>query len=149
MRHTPAPSRSVGIDVVRVIAIVAIVAGHAWTRDRSALVLSLAGSVLISAGLILCAEAVAPKLPQAAAVWVSRCAMAGLSVVLVHPLFLWASRPWPAFVLGLLIPGAIGLIALRTPISPWVTGQDRLDGPDRSSPPATSAWTRGDAGGAA
>lgn len=38
MRHTPAPSRSVGIDVVRVIAIVAIVAGHAWTRVRSALV---------------------------------------------------------------------------------------------------------------
>lgn len=31
-------SRSVGVDTVRVIAIVAIVAGHAWTRDRSALV---------------------------------------------------------------------------------------------------------------
>ena len=51
-------------------------------------VLSLATSVLISAGLILCANTISMKFPAAAAVWVSRCAMADLTVVLRHPLSL-------------------------------------------------------------
>lgn len=99
-------------------------------------VMSLVVSLLISAGLILCTDAFAVRLPHAVAAWVTQCALAGLTVVLAHPLFLWAPRPWPAFVLGILIPGIIGMIALRTPLSPWITGQDRLT---RTGPPCVPA----------
>lgn len=102
-------------------------------------VMSLVVSLLISAGLILCTDAFAVRLPHAVAAWVTQCALAGLTVVLAHPLFLWAPRPWPAFVLGILIPGIIGMIALRTPLSPWITGQDRLTRTGPPCVPATSA----------
>lgn len=85
-------------------------------------VLSLAVSAAISTGLILVAESVVR--PGRFSRLCTVLALPLLTVVLMHPIFLWT--PWPpaaTFAVGVLIPLAIGLLAMRTRAAPWFTGQ--------------------------
>lgn len=85
-------------------------------------VLSLLVSAAISIGLILLAESVVH--PGRFSQLCTLLALPLLTVVLMHPIFLWT--PWPGWltsVAALLAPLLVGLVALRTPLSPWLTGQ--------------------------
>lgn len=96
--------------------------------DYGTPVVSLLVSVAISFGMILVAESlVRPGMfPQVCTLL----ALPLLTVVLLHPVVLWTTWPDPvAFAVGMLVPLAIGLVALRTPLSPWLTGQERLRRP--------------------
>lgn len=87
--------------------------------------LSAIASAAISIGLILVAETVVR--PGAFSKICTLLALPLLTVVLLHPLVLWLGVPSSAqFALGILVPLAIGLAALRTPLSPWITGQNRM-----------------------
>ncbi|MBO9625287.1 MAG: acyltransferase [Microbacterium sp.] len=87
--------------------------------------LSTIASAAISIGLILVAESVVR--PGRFSKVCTLLALPLLTVVLLHPLVLWlGAPPWAQFVLGILVPLAIGLAALRTPLSPWLTGQSRM-----------------------
>jgi fucose 4-O-acetylase-like acetyltransferase len=90
--------------------------------------LSLIASAAISTGLILLAEGVVR--PGRFSQVCTLLALPLLTFVLLHPVFLWT--PWPAgptFAAAMLVPLVIGLVALRTPLSPWLTGQARLRRP--------------------
>lgn len=89
--------------------------------------LSTIASSAISIGLILLAESVVR--PGRFSKVCTLLALPLLTVVLLHPLVLWLGVPsWAQFVLGIVVPLAIGLAALRTPLAPWVTGQNRMVG---------------------
>lgn len=93
--------------------------------DNGTPVVSTLASSAISIGLILLAEGI---------VWPGRfsractlLALPLLTVVLLHPLVLWLDvSPWAQFGIGLVVPLVLGLAALRTPLSPWITGQERV-----------------------
>lgn len=85
----------------------------------------MATAALISIGLILVAESLVR--PGRLSQVISLLALPLLAVVLAHPVFLWIPGPlWLKFMLGLLVPLVVGLIALWTPLAPWVTGQRRM-----------------------
>lgn len=93
--------------------------------DDGTPVLSLIASSAISVGMLLTAESLVR--PGGFSKICSLLALPLLTVVLLHPLVLWLHVPnWVMFALGILVPLAIGLVALRTPLSPWVTGQNRI-----------------------
>lgn len=124
--RTPLP-----IGIISVVMGAAIVA-VGWAPpldiklgDDSTPVLSVIASGAISIGMILTAEALVRP-----GVFSRACTMLALpllTVVLLHPLVLWLPiDPWARFAIGLLVPLVIGLAALRTPLAPWLTGQNRL-----------------------
>ncbi|PRB12784.1 MULTISPECIES: acyltransferase [unclassified Microbacterium] len=94
--------------------------------DGTPAVSALASSA-IAIGLILVAESVVR--PGRFSRACTLLALPLLTVVLLHPLVLWlGAPPWAQFALGILVPLALGLVALRTPLSPWITGQTRVRG---------------------
>jgi hypothetical protein len=96
--------------------------------DYGTPVVSLLVSVAISFGMILVAESLVR--PGRFSQVCTLLALPLLTVVLLHPVVLWTTWPDPvAFAVGMLVPLAIGLVALRTPLSPWLTGQERLRRP--------------------
>ena len=85
-------------------------------------VLSLLVSAAISIGLILLAESIVR--PGRFSQLCTLLALPLLTVVLMHPIFLWTPWPgWLTFIAAMLVPLLVGLMALRTPASPWLTGQ--------------------------
>ena len=85
-------------------------------------VLSLLVSAAISIGLILLAESAVR--PGRFSRWCTLLALPLLTVELLHPIFLWTAWPgWLTFLAAMIIPLLVGLVALRTPASPWLTGQ--------------------------
>lgn len=91
--------------------------------DDGTPILSALASGAISIGLILAAEAIVRPGPFSRLC--TLLALPLLTVVLLHPLVLWLGIPsWAQFVIGMLVPLALGLAALRTPLSPWITGQE-------------------------
>lgn len=95
--------------------------------------LSVFVAVAISFGLILVAEAVFRHLrPRVhhAATGLSRAAFV---VVLAHPLVLWILLKFApgvpnalVFAVTLTVPWAVGLVAVRSPTAPWLTGGGRV-----------------------
>ena len=89
-------------------------------------VVSLAVAVAISFGLVLIAETLFLRVPDSVNRATSTLASAGFVVVLLHPLIIWAVDgrlgTWTLFLLALLVPFLVGLTALRTPASGWLTG---------------------------
>lgn len=93
--------------------------------DYGTPVVSLLVSVAISIGLILVAESLVH--PGAFSRLCTLLALPLLTVVLLHPVVLWTTWPDPAaFAMAMLVPLALGILALRTPLAPWLTGQQRL-----------------------
>jgi fucose 4-O-acetylase-like acetyltransferase len=85
-------------------------------------VLSLLVAAAISIGMILIAESVVR--PGRFSQLCTLLALPLLTVVLMHPIFLWTPWPdWLTFIAAMLVPLLVGLVALRTPASPWLTGQ--------------------------
>jgi len=104
-------------------------------------VVSVLTASAISFALILLAESLFARLAASRHValnwWLNagatRLAYAGLAVVLLHPLVLWLMLrfappvpTWFVFVVTLTVPWLIGLAALCTPASPWLTGVARV-----------------------
>lgn len=117
---TAALAAGVVLVATRVAAPVDIKVG-----DDGTPVLSLIASSAISIGLLLIAESLVR--PGSFSKICTLLALPLLTVVLLHPLVLWLHVPnGVMFVLGILVPLAIGLASLRTPLSPWVTGQNRM-----------------------
>lgn len=103
--------------------------------------LSVLTAAAISFALILLAETLFARLADSLSpssysfvnTATTRLAFAGLAVVLLHPLVLWLmlkfAPPVPngvLFVVTLAVPWAIGVTALRTPVSSWLTGVPRV-----------------------
>jgi acyltransferase len=91
--------------------------------------LSIVAAVGISWGMVLLARAL--PLPCSIGGWITTAALTGFTIVLVHPAILGLCRSvgaldTVAFVLGVVVPAAIGWIALRTTWSRWVTGLREL-----------------------
>jgi len=86
---------------------------------------SIVVAVALSWGLVLLASAV--RLSEGLGRWITRWALTGFVIVLVHPAILWLAKsagwgPVLTFLFAVMIPTVIGLAALRTPASQWMTG---------------------------
>lgn len=93
--------------------------------DNGTPVVSTLASSAISIGLILLAEGIVR--PGRFSGACTLLALALLTVVLLHPLVLWLDiSSWAQFAIGIAVPLGVGLVALRTPLSPWITGQERV-----------------------
>lgn len=91
--------------------------------------LSFLVAVAISFGLVLVMDVLFEHAPGWLSKAVTTFALTGFTIVLVHPVFLWSPTPQAGdFLAGVLVPLAVGLVALRTPLSQWVTGQRRANG---------------------
>lgn len=93
-------------------------------------IVSIIVACSISFGLVLVAEYVFRAASNGVNWFFTWLAAAGFATVLAHPAVLWvlgtpAMGTWTEFWIALLIPWAIGLLALRTPLSVWLTGQER------------------------
>jgi acyltransferase len=91
---------------------------------------SVVVAIMISYGLILVFEALFARLPAAASRLATLLASAGFTVVLAHCVVLWVmdtppTGSWLACALALVVPWALGLLALRTRASVWLTGAPR------------------------
>jgi hypothetical protein len=82
--------------------------------------------------LVLLAEATFAYLPASVHRHASQLAYAGFLVVLVHPLMFWLMQiftPWAAnwliFAVTISASWCIGIVALQTPMSRWLTGVER------------------------
>lgn len=88
---------------------------------------SMICAILVSWGLLLAAQRIAPMLGTGR--FVTRLATTGFTVILLHPLVLqltpMLSSPLQ-FAFALLIPGIVALFALRTSVSQWVTGMPAI-----------------------
>ncbi|MER7442383.1 acyltransferase [Micromonospora avicenniae] len=88
-------------------------------------------AVLISAGLILSAEALDGRLRQRASAVIGALSACGIAVVLSHAAVLWVLGT-PAqgglfdFAAALLLPWGFALLALRTPFAPYLAGAPRM-----------------------
>lgn len=123
----------VGIALL-VIAVALIASGLASPLDikvgnYGTPVISVLVAVSISVALVLVMEALFRYLPGQVGHAATRLATAGFAVVLSHPLILWlmlkffpAVPDWGVFALAVVVPWIVGLIFLRTPASPWLTG---------------------------
>ncbi len=94
-------------------------------------IVSLIVAIAIAWGLTLIAKHICLSLGEAARFF-SWFALAGFTIVLAHPAVLAMAEPffprWAVFVAAVLLPLAVGRIALRTPVSQWVTGVPRTSG---------------------
>ncbi len=92
-------------------------------------VLSVVVAIAISWALILIAHAIVPTFRRASDA-ITTIALAGLVVVLFHPAIIWVTGPTDlpeivTFALALVVPGTVGLIAMRSRLSPWASGIQR------------------------
>ena len=96
--------------------------------------LSILVAAAISFALILLAEPVFGRLPAAVHRGATILAYAGFAVVLFHPLVLWLmlkftpwADHWLIFAVSLTVSWCIGVAALWTPASRWLTGVDQVN----------------------
>lgn len=97
-------------------------------------VLSVVNACLLSGGLVLAAQVVASRIhsPTVHAA-ITAAALTGFTVVLVHPLVLWALRADPRhgdlliYAIAIAVPAVLASIALRTRLSQWVTGIPQIN----------------------
>jgi len=99
--------------------------------------LSMLIAVVMSWSLVLLAERLCRHLPDTTGAVISHLALSGFTIVLFHFTVLLAATRLAlpsgvVFVLATMIPSIIGLIALRTPLSQWVTGVPQLRPDDRA-----------------
>jgi acyltransferase len=87
---------------------------------------SVAVAIAISFALVLIVESMYKRLPPLAHRCTTNLALAGFTVVLLHPAVLWVGWGWlPSgvlFLVAVILPWVVGLVALRTPVSGWLTG---------------------------
>lgn len=101
--------------------------------DYGTPVLSVTVSVGICAGLVLVAKAIFAHVPAQVNRAITVLAQAGLVVIFSHAVALLVLGTTSVggaddFIITLLAPWALGLILLRTRLSPWATGTDRPAG---------------------
>jgi hypothetical protein len=94
-------------------------------------VISSIVAIMISFGLVLIADSTLTHISARVSRVITVLALAAFTVVLVHPAILWALGPldlpqWAIFTFALVVPWGIGLAALRTKYSVWLTGAERL-----------------------
>lgn len=101
-------------------------------------ILSMLIAVVMSWSLVLLAERVGSHLSVATGAVISRLALGGFTIVLFHFTVLLAATRLAlpsavVFVLATTIPALIGLIALRSPLSQWVTGAPQIRSDNRAA----------------
>lgn len=94
-------------------------------------VLGVLVAIAISAGLILVANELVPRLGSRFSASATALASGGMFVVLAHPVVLWLlNTPAHGRVLGfavaLIVPWMLALISVRTPFAPWLVGVRRV-----------------------
>jgi acyltransferase len=103
-------------------------------------VVSVVVAIALSFGLLVVTDSIVQRLPA----WVSQVSTAlavpAMVVVLAHPIVLWALDPLTLghrveFVVALLVSWAVGLVAVRTPWSTYLTGAKRQEVAFRSRSP--------------
>ncbi|MFD1721902.1 acyltransferase family protein [Amnibacterium endophyticum] len=99
-------------------------------------VLGYALGVAVPAGLVLLAEALFDRLPEAAGRVATALALPAVVVLLLHPVVLWLLRTPSSgrvldFALCLLVPWAVGLLVVRSPLAPVLAGTARVRRPRR------------------
>jgi acyltransferase len=126
-----------GLLVIAVILVATDVAAPVDLKqgDWGTPILSTAVAIAISWSIVTIAVEVARAFTAKTASTVSYLALTGFTIVLLHPSFVAAGaalgvQPWIAFLAALLVPIVVALVALRTPLSLWVTGVERQ--PSRS-----------------
>ena len=90
-------------------------------------VVSVLVAAIISWGLVLVARPIMAAAGERVSGWVTSFALVGFTIVLAHPAVLWLLQGVGApvlvkFALAVGMPALIGAVALRTPLSGWVTG---------------------------
>lgn len=90
-------------------------------------VLSVVVAIVISWSLVIIAERVSTVLSVKTGTVITRLARTGFTIVLLHPLVIviGSTLNLPesmVFLLAIAMPMMVGLAALRTPLSQWVTG---------------------------
>ncbi|WP_425863879.1 acyltransferase family protein [Arthrobacter sp. TWP1-1] len=90
-------------------------------------ILSVLVAILVSAGLVLVAESLVPRLGLKTNAWATRIALGGFMVILTHSFFIWilnflALDNWSVFAISTALPWAAALLLLLTPISPLLLG---------------------------
>lgn len=94
-------------------------------------VASVVVAILICAGATRLADRYGERLTPGASLWIGRIAQSALMVVLSHSavLQLLGTGPndwWPGSPLAVLVPWAVGMLVLWTPVAPWVLGVSRM-----------------------
>lgn len=96
-------------------------------------IISAAVAIAISWGMLLLARAFINWLPNQVGSIATWFAVAGFTIILMHPAVLWGVRADTAdgnvvvFTAALLVPLAVGRVALHTPLSPWMTGIPKIN----------------------
>lgn len=88
-------------------------------------IVSVFVAVVISWAMVVLAQLACRNIPASAASAITGFALCGFTIVLAHPAVLWVLRAWPnlaLFTAAIILPTAVALIAIRTPMSQWVTG---------------------------
>ena len=93
-------------------------------------VVSVVTALLISCGLILVARRAFANLGERAGSVVSRLALCGFAVVLTHAAVLYGmhklgAASWIAFAVAIVVPWALAMVLLRTPLAPVLCGVPR------------------------
>lgn len=90
-------------------------------------VVSVVVACAISWSMVILATLVARLIGERSRAAFTTFALCGFTIVLVHPAVLWVLEPIPVpdlllWVVAVCVPAVIGWVALRTPLSQWVTG---------------------------
>lgn len=93
-------------------------------------VVSVVTAMLISCGAVLVAQRALARVGARASAAVSRIALCGFMVVLTHAAVLYLLREagvarWDAFAVAVVVPWAVGLVLLRTPLALVLCGVPR------------------------
>jgi acyltransferase len=138
------------IGVIALTTALVLIAGGAYAPldikygDLGLPLIGVVVATLVSTGLILVAEATVPRLSARLQETISHAAGAGLAVLLGHAAVLYLGDslaqgpPVLVFLLALLLPWGVGLVALRTRLSPWLTGTRSRPASTRPQHPAPS-----------
>ncbi|TAM68570.1 MAG: acyltransferase [Microbacteriaceae bacterium] len=130
--HIRAPARTgLGLIVISAATITVGVSAPVDIKqgDYGTPVLSIVVAALIAFGLVLTAEACFEHLPARVGRIATQLSYGGFMVVLTHPLVLWliltfgpTAPGWVLFVVCSAVPWLAAWLALRTPLSSWLTG---------------------------
>lgn len=98
--------------------------------DMGTPVISVLVATAICCGLVLVAEVAMPKAPRGLGATMVLLASAGTMVILTHAIVLWILATPPegsllAFAAALIVPWAVALLAIRSPLAPCLNGSPK------------------------
>ncbi|WP_448808305.1 acyltransferase family protein [Agromyces bauzanensis] len=134
----PSLTRPATTGVVMLVAAVALIVSGVSAPldlkqgDFGTPVVSVVTAILISCGGILVAQRALARVGAGASAIISRLALCGFMVVLTHAAVLYVlheagAARWAAFAVALIVPWAVALLALHTPLALVLCGVPRQE----------------------